>query len=140
MSLQDIAVRVEPAAPSSIGNVTAILAEIACLLEKLAGSGETGLIDLKNLPFSPGEYEQLRFTLGRGEVSARLDAIGASEIIETHFPGVWWVTHYNVEGDIVADLIEVATIPNILLSQPEDVRAGLERLHATLSQSASSDD
>ena len=140
MSLQDNVVKVEAAGTSSIGNVTAILTEIACLLEKLASNGETGLIDLKSLPFSPGEYEQLRLALGRGEVSARLDAIGASEIIETHFPGVWWVTHYNVEGDIVADLIEVATVPNILCSQPEDVRAGLERLHAILSQSAASDD
>jgi len=140
MSLQDIAIKVEAAGLSSVGNVTAILTEIACLLEKLAGNGETGLIDLKSLPFSPGEYEQLRLTLGRGEVSARLDAIGTSEIIETHFPGVWWVTHYNVEGDIVADLIEIATVPNILFSQPGDVRAGLERLHATIAQSASSDD
>lgn len=136
--LHDIAVKVETAELFSIGNTIAILTEIAALLEQLACSGETGLIDLKSLPFSPGEYEQLRFTLGRGEVSARLDAIGTSEIIETHFPGVWWVTHYNVEGDIVADLIEIAAVPNILHSQPEDVRAGLERLHALISQSASS--
>ena len=140
MSLENIAIKVESAEHSSVGNVAAILTEIASLLEKLAGSGETSLIDLKSLPFSPGEYEQLRLTLGRGEVSARLDAIGMSEIIETHFPGVWWVTHYNVEGDIVADLIEIASIPNILLSQPEDVRVGLVRLHAIISQSASSDD
>ena len=139
MSLENIAIKVAASDYSSVGNVAAILTEIASLLEKLAGSGETSLIDLKSLPFSPGEYEQLRFTLGRGEVSARLDAIGMSEIIETHFPGVWWVTHYNVEGDIVADLIEIAAIPNILLSQPEDVRAGLERLQALISQSASSD-
>ena len=140
MSLENIAIKVESAEHSSVGNVAAILTEIASLLEKLAGSGETSLIDLKSLPFSPGEYEQLRLTLGRGEVSARLDAIGMSEIIETHFPGVWWVTHYNVEGDIVADLIEIATVPNILLSQPEDVRVGLERLQAIISQSAASDD
>jgi len=136
--LHDIAVKVEAAELFSIGNTIAILTEIAALLEKLARSGETGLIDLKSLPFSPGEYEQLRLVLGRGEVSARLDAIGTSEINETHFPGVWWVTHYNVEGDIVADLIEIAAVPNILQSQPEDVRAGLERLHALISQSASS--
>ena len=140
MNLENIAIKVESADLPSVGNVAAILTEIASLLEKLVGSGETSLIDLKSLPFSPGEYEQLRLTLGRGEVSARLDAIGMSEIIETHFPGVWWVTHYNVEGDIVADLIEVATIPNILHSQPEDVRAGLERLQVTISQSAASDD
>ena len=134
MSLENIAIKVEAAGLSSVGNVAAILTEISSLLEKLAGNSETSLIDLKSLPFSPGEYEQLRLTLGRGEVSARLDAIGMSEIIETHFPGVWWVTHYNVEGDIVADLIEIAAIPNILQSQPEDVRAGLERLHKIIDE------
>ena len=140
MNLNNITIKVEATDLSSVGNVAAILTEIASLLEKLVGSGETSLIDLKSKPFSPGEYEQLRLTLGRGEVSARLDAIGNSEIIETHFPGVWWVTHYNVEGDIVADLIEIATIPNILFSQPEDVRVGLERLQEIISQYASSDD
>ena len=134
MSLENIAIKVESAEHSSVGNVAAILTEISCLLEKLAGNSETSLIDLKSLPFSPGEYEQLRLTLGRGEVSARLDAIGMSEIIETHFPGVWWVTHFNVEGDIVADLIEIAAIPNILLSQPEDVRAGLKRLQKIIDE------
>ena len=140
MSMGTVSIKAEAADPHSVGNVAAFLSEIASLLEKFAASGATGLIDLKNLPFSPGEYEQLRFTLGRGEVSARLDAIGSSEIIETHFPGVWWVTHYNVEGDIVADLIEIAAVPDILQSQPEDVRAGLARLQTLISQSAASDD
>ena len=140
MNWGHIPIRAEPPAPCSVGNVAAILNEIAALLEKFAAVGETGLIDLKSLPFSPAEYEQLRFALGRGEVSARLDAIGNSEIVETHFPGVWWVTHYNVEGDIVADLIEIASVPGILQSQPEDVRAGLARLHELISLPVSSDE
>lgn len=133
-------INVEVADPHSVGNITAILAEIASRLGELASDGKTGLIDLKGLPLSSGEYEHLRFTLGRGEVSANLDAIGMSEIVETQFSGVWWVTHYNDQGDIVADLIEIATIPNILLSQPEDMRTGLALLHAIISHPASSDD
>ena len=118
----------------SVGNIRALLTEIAARLEKLAGNGETGMIDLNSLPLAPGEYEQLRQTLGQGEVSARIEAIGASEIIETRYPGVWWVTHYNVEGDIVADMLEIAHIPEILKSQPDDVHAGLERLKAQLNE------
>lgn len=132
MSLQDIAVNVADA--HSVGNVRALINEIAAHLESFLADGRTALIDLKSLPFAPAEYEQLRLTLGRGEVSARLDAIGDSEIYETHYPGVWWVTHYNVEGDIVADLIEVAAVPEILQSQPEDMRAGLKRMRHMLSQ------
>jgi hydrogenase-1 operon protein HyaF len=116
----------------SVGNIRALLAEISARLEKLAGSGETGMIDLNSLPFAPGEYEQLRQTLAQGEVSARVEAIGPSEIIETRYPGVWWVTHYNVEGDIVADMIEIAWLPEIIKSQPADVLAGLELLRAQL--------
>lgn len=126
MSLQDISVKVDDG--HSVGNVSALLAEIAARLDAFVSRNETALIDLKSLPFSPGEYERLRQTLGRGEVAARLEAIGDSEIYETHFPGAWWVTHYNVEGDIVADLIEIGPVPAILQSQPEDVLVGLARL------------
>ena len=128
MKLQDIAIKVESADTSSVGNIAALLAEIAAQLERLISNNHTSMIDLKSLPLSPQEYEQLRFTLGQGEVNARLEAIGPSEIIETQYPGIWWVTHYNVEGDIIADMIEIARVPDILQSQPEDMQAGLERL------------
>ncbi|MFZ3018506.1 MAG: hydrogenase expression/formation C-terminal domain-containing protein [Gallionella sp.] len=134
MSIQDIHIKVADA--HSVGNVDAILNEIAARLGKFVSCSETDLIDLKSLPFSPDEYERLRATLGRGEVTARLDAIGDSEIYETHFPGVWWVTHYNVEGDIVADLIEIAPVPAILQSQPEDVHIGLAHLRHILAHPA----
>ena len=131
-SLQDIAVKVVTPDTSSIGNIAALLAEISTMLEQLLSLGTSSMIDLKSLPLSPQEYEQLRFMLGQGEVTARLEAIGPSEIIETRYPGVWWVTHYNVEGDIIADMIEIASVPAILHSQPEDMQAGLERLNAML--------
>lgn len=133
MSLDDISIKVA-ADLNSIGSVDALLNEIATRLERFIASGETAMIDLKSLPFSPSEYEALRTALGRGEVSVRLETIGDSELYETHYAGVWWVTHYNVEGDVIADLIEIAAVPAILHSQPEDVQDGLERLQRTLSQ------
>jgi hydrogenase-1 operon protein HyaF len=117
-----IPIYTQPEQTYSVGNIRALL----------AAGGETGMIDLNSLPLAPGEYELLRQTLGQGEVSARIDAIGPSEISETRYPGVWWVTHHNVEGDIVADIIEIAPIPEIIKSQPEDIRAGLELLRAQL--------
>jgi hydrogenase-1 operon protein HyaF len=135
-NLQAIAVRVESPEDYSVGNISALLAEIATQLEKFIATGESAEIDLKSLPLGPLEYEQLRLTLGQGEVAANLEAIGPSEIIETKFPGVWWVTHYNVEGDIVADLIEIARIPSLLQSQPDDMQAGLARLQMMLKEQA----
>lgn len=116
----------------SIGNLRALLTEVAAHLERLARDGATGSIDLNSLPLAPGEYEQLRQLLGRGEVSIRIEAIGPSEVVETGYPGVWWVTHYNVEGDIVADTLEITAVPAIVGSQQEDIEAGLERLRAGL--------
>jgi len=133
-NLKNISIHVQAEEVYSVGNIRALLAEIAARLEKLDNNGESGMIDLNSLPFAPGEYEQLRQALGQGEVSARIEAIGPSEIIETHYPGVWWVTHYNVEGDIIADMIEIAWLPEIIKSQPEDVHAGLERLKAQLNE------
>jgi len=118
----------------SVGNIRALLAEIAACLERLVQNGEAGMIDLNSLPFAPGEYEQLHQSLGQGEVSARIEAIGASEIIETRYPGVWWVTHYNVEGDIVADMLEIAQIPEILKSQTVDISEGMELLKVQLNE------
>lgn len=132
MSPQTIPIYAQAEEGYSVGNIRALLAEIAARLEKLDNNGESGMIDLNSLPFAPGEYEQLRQALGQGEVSARIEAIGGSDIIETHYPGVWWVTHYNVEGDIIADMIEIAWFPEIIKSQPEDVHAGLERLKGSL--------
>lgn len=134
--LGNIAIKVESADTSSVGNIAALLAEIANHLEQLLSNDTGSLIDLKSLPLSAHEYEQLRFTLGQGEVTARLEAIGPSEIIETQYPGVWWVTHYNVEGDIIADIIEIARVPSLLQSQPEDMQAGLERLRMMLEEQA----
>jgi hydrogenase-1 operon protein HyaF len=131
-NLKSIPIKVEDVGQYSIGNLRALLTEIVALVEKLAHDGTTGSIDLNSLPFGPGEYEQLQLLLGEGEVSAHIEALGPSDITETRHPGVWWVTHYNVEGDIIADSIEITTIPELLRSQPDDIRMGLELLKAQL--------
>lgn len=137
-TLRGIPVHTEQPSEYSIGNLRALLSEIAARLERLTQEGTSSSIDLNSLPFAPGEYENLRLLLGQGEASARIEAIGPSEIIETRYPGVWWVTHYNVEGDIIADALEIAFIPHILNSQPEDIQDGLARLRAQISEGSQS--
>lgn len=132
MNLRNIPLKVEGEEQYSIGNLRALLAEIAARLERLARAGVASSMDINSLPFAPGEYEQLRAMLGQGEISARMEAFGTSEMIETRYPGVWWVTHYNVDGDIIGDTLEITEIPEILKSQPEDMKGGLELLQAQL--------
>ena len=80
-NLKDIPIYARTEETYSVGNIRALLSEIATCLEKLVKTGNTGMIDLNSLPLAPGEYEQLRQTLGQGEISARIEAIGPSEIM-----------------------------------------------------------
>ena len=109
-------------------NVKPILHEIRHALQKLLDSGETSIIDLRSIPLAPGEEDTIVETLGRGEVQARLDVLGPSDIYETRYTGVWLVTHYNDSDSIVSRFIEVTEIPDVLKSQREDVAHALDAL------------
>ncbi len=109
-------------------NVKPILHEIRHALGKLLNDGETSIIDLRSIPLAPGEEETIIETLGHGEVHARLDVLGPSEIYETQFAGVWLVTHYNENDSIVSRFIEVTEMPDVLRSQREDIAYALDKL------------
>ena len=113
-------------------NVKPLLHEIKHALDNLIETGKTTIIDLRSIPLAPGEEDHILKTLGLGEVQAKLDALGLSEIIETQYAGVWIVTHYNDENHIISRFIEVTTMPEILSSQTEDIMAAYSRLAITL--------
>ena len=126
--LQAIRVRTEV----SSGNIPPLLHEVRHALEALAKNGTSNIIDLKSIPLAPGEQEAILATLGEGEVRAELQSLGKSEILETSFPGVWVVTHYDEQGDIKARFIEITRMPEILESQTPDIAEGLARLESLL--------
>ncbi len=117
-------------------NVKPLLHEIRHALHEFLHSGESTVIDLRSLPLAPGEEEKLLDELGRGEVQARLFALGPSEIIETRFPGVWVVTHRNNNDEVIGKFIEICDMPELLHSQQEDIRRGLEQLQTQLDEAA----
>ena len=113
-------------------NVKPILHEIRHALDKLLESGEASMIDLRSIPLAPGEEQTIIDTLGHGEVHARLDALGPSEIYETKYTGVWLVSHYNEADSLVGRFIEVTEIPDVLKSQREDIVHALSGLETEL--------
>ena len=120
------------AAASLTHNVQPLLHEIRHALAKLLDADEHTVIDLRSLPLAPGEEEQLLDELGQGEVYARLHALGPTEIVETRYPGVWVVMHFNNDNEVIGKFVEVCDIPDLLCSQQEDIRQGLEQLQAQL--------
>jgi len=113
-------------------NVQPLLHEIRHALTQLLELGKTRIIDLRSLPLAPGEEQKLLDELGQGEVIARLQALGPSEIVETRYPGVWVVVHFNNDNEVIGKFIEVCDIPDLLRSQQEDIRQGLEQLQTQL--------
>jgi hydrogenase-1 operon protein HyaF len=131
-AIDKIAVKVVAGVDLPTGNAKALLHELADLLEAWLRGGEAASIDLRSLPLTRGDYEELRAALGAGAVAARVEAIGASEARETQYAGVWWVTHYNEAGEVVADLIEVCEVPELLRAPAEDAAEGLVRFRQAL--------
>ena len=129
-SLDAIAVNIE----ATTGNVPPLLHEIRHALKRLA-QGEAGTsIDLRSLPLAPGEEERIEAILGEGEVRAELQALGPTLVQETSFPGVWLVTHRNPDGAVIARFIEVTRMPDILMSQQEDIERGISKLESELQE------
>ena len=113
-------------------NVKPLLHEVKHALDNLIETGHTTIIDLRSIPLAPGEEDKILNTLGQGEVKAQLNALGLSEVNETQYAGVWTVTHYNDEDEIISRFIEVTTMPEILCSQTEDIMDAYSRLAITL--------
>ena len=115
-------------------NVVPLLHEVKHALDSLINNNETAIIDLRSIPLAPGEEDKILNVLGQGEVQSQLNALGASEIIETQYAGVWLVTHYNDENEIIGRFIEITTMPDILRSQTEDIVEAYSRLSESLEE------
>jgi len=136
--LRDIGVKVvePPASDARSGNAEPLLHEIATLLDALLAGGRAGSIDLRSLPLTPADRDYLRGRLGEGEVRGELHALGPSEVRETAYRGVWWVTHRNAAGELCAELIEVTPWPAILQAEREEIEGAVQRLRAQLGDGA----
>jgi len=120
-------------------NVQPLLHEIRHALTNLVATGEGSIIDLRSIPLAPGEEESIIDILGCGEVHARLNALGPSEIYETRFAGVWLITHYNDDNNIIGRFIEITECPDILKSQHEDIIVSLGELEELLVEGQQTD-
>jgi hydrogenase-1 operon protein HyaF len=133
--LTDIGIRIEaPTRSGGLGGgVAAVLSELVGMLERFALSGDAATIDLRSLPMSPQDRIELQQALGQGEVQATLSAEGVSTLHETGVSGVWWVEHRDRHGELIAELIEVASIPQILAASRDEMIAGGHALRERLS-------
>lgn len=132
--LDHIKVAVEPGAGFAgfTGNTLPLLHEIRHALRKLQERGESTTIDLRAIPFGPGDEERLLAELGEGEVSASIQALGETLVRETRYAGVWLIDYRNTENERIALQIEITEIPGLLKSQTEDITESLVQMEEDL--------
>ncbi|MBK1701859.1 hydrogenase expression/formation protein [Thiococcus pfennigii] len=114
----------------------AILNEVRHALRHFVATGESTLIDLRAQPFAPGDLERLLAWLGRGEVEARVEALGPTRVWESAVPGVWLVDHRDGDDQRLTLQIEVAEFPEILRSPAQDIEQAVAILDARLGAAA----
>jgi hydrogenase-1 operon protein HyaF len=122
----------DPAGPLRTGMAESLLREISRALAALAETGTRDAIDLRSLPLTPADRDELEQALGRGEVSVAFEIGGRSELWETSFAGVWWLRHLGAGDQIAAETIEITPLPDILTSHPDDIAVAAARLAETL--------
>lgn len=115
-----------PGRPSELAR--ALLHEIAQALDVYVQSGRPKVINVSGLRLSEPEREVFNDVMGKGEVSAQITADGRSQVEETRFPGVWCVRHYDAEGALQGEWIEVTDVPEIVKADITDMTLGLKNL------------
>ncbi|EEW25309.1 hydrogenase expression/formation C-terminal domain-containing protein [Rhodobacter ferrooxidans] len=114
------------------GMAQSILREVARALAALAATGARDAVDLRSLPMTAADRAELETALGRGEVSVTLQSAGRSEIWETRFAGVWWLRHFGGDDRIAAEVIEIAPVPDILVTHADEITAASALMLAEL--------
>ena len=109
-----------------------LLNELLELLQRLIESDEPSHIDLLAMELGEADYALLRETLGEGEIMAQVSNFGRVSVIESGYPGVWWVTHMDDEGQVLSDFLEVSYCPEVLIAETEIVEDGFNALKARL--------
>ncbi len=120
--------------PIRTGIADSLIVEIADHLARLAATGEGAAIDLRSLPMTAADRDDLEGFLGRGEVAAELDVAGKSHVWETRYAGVWWVRHLMADGRVATETIEIAPVPSLLAACAEDIATAARNLRHTLSE------
>jgi len=85
---------------------------------------------------SPEDRSELERVLGEGEVRATIQTEGRSVLRETRMSGVWWVEHRDAQGELTAELLEVAQVPAILASASDEIAAAARALREHLKSGA----
>jgi hydrogenase-1 operon protein HyaF len=117
-----------PPPPAGVMNAPAVLAEVAAFVR----DATPHVINLSQMPMSPGDLAYLHLALGEGKVAIFSGGYGDCRIRSTSLRNLWRVGYFNPEGRLVLDTLEVASVPEVALAAREDREDSASRLAEVL--------
>ncbi|MGR9052744.1 MAG: hydrogenase expression/formation C-terminal domain-containing protein [Gammaproteobacteria bacterium] len=131
--LNEIPVKVELTGDAN-SMLLPVLHGMNAMLKTLIETGRGDILDLRHEPLTLEDIAELKALLGQGEIDANLTALGSTNIRETGIPGIWWITHFNDQGNVTSEFIEISTCPDMLKTFPDELGASLLRFHDKITQ------
>lgn len=114
------------ALPEGAMNVLPVLAEIR---HHMLGGTANHEINLSLMPISPVDYQLLESVLGTGPVDVLSRGYGSCRIRACAVRNVWRVHYFNVDGQMILDVIQVGDVPAAARATAEDMADQIVRLH-----------
>ncbi|WP_273181292.1 hydrogenase expression/formation protein [Methylophaga thalassica] len=107
-----------------------ILADIQLMLGQINENGQSSIMTLTELP--EADLNLLNQILGEGEVSVLIDGDKPVRIQETVMAGIWRLRTFDEQGNVTAEAIEVAEIPECVKDQAFATKVDLPARIASL--------
>ena len=108
----------------------AILADIQLMLAQINSHGQSSIMTVTELP--EADLQLLNQILGEGEVSVLVDGDTPTRIQETVMAGIWRLRTFDQQGNVLAEAIEVAEIPECVKDKAFATRVNLPERVAAL--------
>jgi hydrogenase-1 operon protein HyaF len=86
------------------------------------------VVNLTLLPHTSEDLAYLDTTLGAGPLTILSRGYGACRIAATGLRHCWWVQHFNSDGRLILNTLEVVDVPAAALAAQEDIEDSAERL------------
>lgn len=117
---------------SGRGVARQLLHELLDMLRLLVEEDEPSHIDLMAVSLDESGKALLREALGEGEIIAQVADLGTVDVLETGYAGIWWVSHRDEAGHLIAEFLEVSFCPEVLIAEVETVADGYNAFKAHL--------
>ena len=118
--------------PPGVMNGPGVLAEVNGQAAKFAGGGTPHFVNLTLLPQTPVDLALLDQVLAPGAVTLMSLGYGTCQVTATRLRHCWRVRHFNSEGRLILDTLELTAVPLVVLAAQEDIRDSAARLSEIL--------